>query len=390
MKLVSFGLRLVLPLLACSVALGQGQLWVVDKAGGPGADFTEIQPAIDAAADGDTILVHGGSYGAITIDGKGLTLVADSGAFATTGAVVVRNLAAGSDVVVRALQLKEALLEANAGTVLLEAIDIGVPFLCGEFTSSGGKGLTVNACPDVVVVRGRFLPSGANPGIAAANSGLHLYDCDVQGGRPGGFVAAVGSDGVSLTDTFLFASGGRFIGGCGGFGAGLTSSGGDGGVALRRIGGAVPQLLGTELIGGHGECCADFPFCGSCGATGAKSVGGYALVAGFPRSYILASPAAGGGSTALNYDGQPGDLVFSVIALASAPLFVPELAGTIVPAIPPIVVVHGPSDGGGALALSVPLPVVPSGVALPIWAQGAALSAVGAAVLAAPTVLTIL
>ncbi|MEL6713921.1 MAG: hypothetical protein AAFP86_09115 [Planctomycetota bacterium] len=36
--------------------------WVVDAANGPGADFTEVQPAIDASAPGDVVLVRAGRY----------------------------------------------------------------------------------------------------------------------------------------------------------------------------------------------------------------------------------------------------------------------------------------------------------------------------------------
>ena len=34
------------------------QVWVVAPAPGPGVSFTDIQPAIDAASDGDTVLVR--------------------------------------------------------------------------------------------------------------------------------------------------------------------------------------------------------------------------------------------------------------------------------------------------------------------------------------------
>jgi len=37
--------------------------WIVDDSGGPGVDFTDIQPAIEAAVAGDLILVYTGSYG---------------------------------------------------------------------------------------------------------------------------------------------------------------------------------------------------------------------------------------------------------------------------------------------------------------------------------------
>src|SRR5688500_17381924 len=100
MKLVSFGLRLVVPLLACSVALAQGQLWLVDKAGGPGVDFTEIQDAINFASDGDTIQVATGNYAPVEIDGRSLVLLGVGGS-ARLSKLVVRNLGVGQEVVMR-------------------------------------------------------------------------------------------------------------------------------------------------------------------------------------------------------------------------------------------------------------------------------------------------
>ena len=50
---------LVAVLLAIGAPCGAATI-VVDPGGG--GDFTEIQPAIDAAADGDTVLVKSGEY----------------------------------------------------------------------------------------------------------------------------------------------------------------------------------------------------------------------------------------------------------------------------------------------------------------------------------------
>ena len=62
-------------LLASSQVDAQGKLWVVDDDGGPGVDFTAIQDAVDAAVDGDGILVRPGDYGRVTIDGKSLRVI---------------------------------------------------------------------------------------------------------------------------------------------------------------------------------------------------------------------------------------------------------------------------------------------------------------------------
>jgi hypothetical protein len=58
----------------CAIASAQRML-VVDAAGGPGSQFTRIQPAIQAAVAGDTVLVRAGTYAeALDVD-KGIALI---------------------------------------------------------------------------------------------------------------------------------------------------------------------------------------------------------------------------------------------------------------------------------------------------------------------------
>lgn len=62
--------------LALTVAtLSAQRTWIVDASGGPGVDFTDIQPAVNAATDGDVILVRAGAYTAVQIAGKGLSVL---------------------------------------------------------------------------------------------------------------------------------------------------------------------------------------------------------------------------------------------------------------------------------------------------------------------------
>lgn len=70
-----------LVLLVASVR-GQGVL-VVDAGGG--GDHLSIQAAVDAAMEGDVVLVRQGSYTSFRILGKGISVVADRGALVTVG-----------------------------------------------------------------------------------------------------------------------------------------------------------------------------------------------------------------------------------------------------------------------------------------------------------------
>ena len=373
--------------LGSSPVFGQGQLWIVDKAGGPGFDFTEIQPAVDAAANGDTVLVRSGSYPGFTIDGKSLVVTRDGASPSATGFTVI-GLAAGQEVTVRGMNVTTCTLELNDGPVWLESVTVlSEPF----FFSS--PSVRVQACSAVIAARCSFTSGGfffADPGLNALSSNLYLFETTAQGTSfpwATGTLGGPGGDGVKLTDSFLFASGCTFKGGKGATG-GACSPGGTGGSGLVCIGGPVPQLLETALVGGTGGCGVD---CGGCGPTGQPAVGGYDLVAGFARDYTLASPATGGQTTTLSYSGKAGDVVFSLIGLSQSALYLPALAGSLVLPIPPLLISHGAADGAGQLQVSVQLPPLPPGIeAFTVYAQSAAISAVGAAVLGAPSQLSIL
>ncbi len=56
--------------------------WYVDDSGG--ADFTTIQAAVNAATDGDTIIVRDGTYPENVVVGKSLTIQSENGRDATT------------------------------------------------------------------------------------------------------------------------------------------------------------------------------------------------------------------------------------------------------------------------------------------------------------------
>jgi hypothetical protein len=374
--------------LGSSLAFGQGELWIVDKAGGPGFVFTEIQPAVDAAADGDTVLVRSGVYSSFTIDGKALVVTRDPISLSPPSVSDVRvlNLAAGQEVVVRGMTIAGGtfggcFLDHNDGPVWLESLVIP-PGGCFFFYFA--TGLRAQACSAVIATRCTFSGGLSTKGISASDSSLYLFETSAFAGKGG---SGAGPAGVEIIDSFLLASGGTFQGGCGADG-GECIAGSPGGPGLKRVGGPLPQILGTALVGGPGGCGIS---CGGCGSPGADAVGGYELVAGFPRDYVLGSPASSGQTTTLAYSGKPGDLVFSLIGLDQSALYIPELAGALVVPIPPLLIAHGPADAAGKLNLLVTLPSLPPGVeAITVYAQAAAVSSVGAAVLGAPSQLTIL
>ncbi len=56
------------------ISYASGKTWYVDDDGGPGIDFTRIQDAVNAASNGDTIIVYNGTYFENVVVNKQLTL----------------------------------------------------------------------------------------------------------------------------------------------------------------------------------------------------------------------------------------------------------------------------------------------------------------------------
>src|SRR5262245_31533670 len=93
-----------------TTSFAQTKTWVVDDVLGPGVDFIEVQPAVDAASAGDVILVRPGSFGGFALQGKGLVITADAGQKPVIGgppiATRVEQVPAGEAVVLRGLQFQ--------------------------------------------------------------------------------------------------------------------------------------------------------------------------------------------------------------------------------------------------------------------------------------------
>jgi hypothetical protein len=77
----------VLAATATAPAAIAGDLWTVDVAGT--GDFTDIQPAVDNAVDGDLILVLSGSYSRVIVANKALTIAAEDGNVVTSDSINV-------------------------------------------------------------------------------------------------------------------------------------------------------------------------------------------------------------------------------------------------------------------------------------------------------------
>ncbi|MCK6446440.1 MAG: hypothetical protein L6Q99_08630 [Planctomycetes bacterium] len=317
------------------VASARADVTVLGK---PGlGSFTTFQAAIDAASDGDTLLVAAGTYnGNFTIDAKSLTLLG-SGVVQVNGKARVQNVAA--NVVVALVELRitgpnvsgsgaplHALELTNcAGNLRLQDCTIVGGKPNDSFSGAGvcGDAVVATGCPRVMLVRstvtggyagyfsGYQAVRGGNA-ITSTNSALALWSCTVRGGKGSDETWPSGGDGgdaLALQGWGAFVSGGSIQGGSGGGGdyIGCTTSG-NGGNGVVITGAQLDLLDVSVLAGGKGT----FGPCGL-GQDGEPLIASNAIVdvlQGLAREFDCQDRVVDGGALTWNFEGEPGDRVF--------------------------------------------------------------------------------
>jgi len=332
--------------LACLAPAASADLWTVAEAGGPGVDFTDIQPAVNAAADGDTVLVQAGTYGAIVIDGKELTVQGDGEVIVIeltvfgAGGLRINNTAPDQSVVVRGIQFQHTSttgfattqVRDCAGPVLLEECSTAFALLPGP---PEGPGCLISNSSSVTLARCDIFGAGNESlqnshALIVEDSDAFVHDSTLTGGygtddtglpfNP----AFDGAPAVLMNGGRLFVSGSVLRGGTGGGCASISGCAcipyGNGGAGVRLQSGApVVRIVDSVVEGGVGgsggaECPPR-----TWGTTGADTViesGQLLDLPGTARSLALSSPITTGVDVlSETMTGEPGDfavLFFSV------------------------------------------------------------------------------
>lgn len=359
-------------------------VWTVDAAGG--GDFTTIQAAVDAASDGDLVLVRPAPdrYAPFVIDGKGLSILGDGGApriggqFLGSGSNAIRNVPADSYVVLRGITLARNThpIESNDGVVWLEECTAELPVTGLTMT------LEVEQSESVVLARCDFTQPNPSvhinsPIVHGVDSGLivhaSVFDWEVPNCTNWDIFGAGLAErcaGIRLQDSTLFLGGSRVVGQMGtqsSFVLRPCDAASDGGDGLIVDAGSFAEGCDSTLQGGApglnspGEC-SPVTHCGSDAAPGQDVVGTYDDLGASFRSLTAASPALAKGSTALRFEGEPGDLAFLNVGVFPGSTRYPTLSGysVIGPLQEQIVVGYIPPSG--FLEVELPLGPLPLGV----------------------------
>ena len=319
--LTTFALALVL-----AAGASAQSVFVVAPVAGPGVFATDIQPAVDAAANGDLVLVKAGAYSGFSVDGKGVSVVADAGAaVACNGLVFVNHIAAGQRVLLQGLSVHGD----NISPAII-TLDSPGPIWIESCTVQGGTGngpglvaVSVNSCPSVVIQRstmtgGNGLVGGTGnnmgaPALHTANSAVAVGDSQCIGGNgapPSTVVGGPGGPGLRVLSGFVFATGTTFQGGTGAPPVPPLFPGGPGGPGINTQ--AAVTTLQCTLVGGSGN------------PSGAPTVllgtGSAATLPGVAGHFSITSPVREGQATTITAGGVPGESELLLFSLSPSPV----------------------------------------------------------------------
>ena len=205
--------------------------WTVDDDGK--ADFDNIQAAIDAASDGDTVEVQAGTYYE-TIDflGKSISLIGVSGSGVTIinaefsgTAVTINNTKSATTV--QGLTIKKGVTEFGAGLYLSNCIDLRFIDcdIRANIANTGG-GVYADSC--TMTFQDSFIRNNQTNGGNNYGGGLYLNSCTVDmvdtviSGNEGDYGA-----GAYALSSPLSMNGGGIIANLAVYGGGLYLNGSD-------------------------------------------------------------------------------------------------------------------------------------------------------------------
>ena len=185
-----FRLATALALICASTVAAQGNVIIVDAAGGPGSQFTSLRSAVIAAMPGDLLQIRAGNYGSITIN-KPLHLRGEN-----RGTVrIIANAKSRHAVVISGLTNREALSMQDLTIISPRATAIAqcrgsvlIDNVIGSFSVTDSSNVELRdvqgnqfliSDSSVALTRSNVIhqsPAFPTPAVAAVNSNLHITD----------------------------------------------------------------------------------------------------------------------------------------------------------------------------------------------------------------------
>lgn len=344
--------------------LAASNVLCVKPNGGPGT-YPDLQAAIDAAANGDIILVSPGIYAPVApatgfaVTNKALTLVGPVAASSATlqATLTISGIGPGQFVCIRGVDINTfatksghaLVLENNAGLVFLSDCQLN-----GSHSTSGpvveGAGCFAANNAAVIAAQSKLLAgNGLTPGdsgghgLDAASSMLCLYASSsttlpntvgacsggVAAAGGGGLAGGDGGDGAHIGGGFLFAAGTLFHGSHGGNGqSSPCTDGGDGGDGLDIASASATVMSDCTFVAGQGGGAGSLCSSGSDG----QLVAGVVQTMPTPAHHTMTtnqSSVKAGQAIQCVFRGDPGELVYFTFSANPGFVFLPQLSGVL-------------------------------------------------------------
>lgn len=290
---------------------------------GPNPDFTEIADAVQAAQDGDVLLVWNGTYGDVVVANKSLVIepAEANSSINILWSLSVQNLDDDQTVAIRGLDVWEITIKDCAGSVRLED--------CNQ-SGSNSRTPRFTHSDDVAVVGGTFMPlTSGSRGLVVWDTTLAAFDLTALG-RDGGQALGggyPGGHGIELDSSAqVFWSGGTGLGGDGGNGASGLSGGpcDRGGDGVFSPVAANFQYKDAAFVEGQGGTWGTWV----CSAGTAVNSG--TLLPGQRKAMTNSPLIFDNAEIGLTFQGSPGDLVSYCVSEATDRAQGPEVGPTLV------------------------------------------------------------
>jgi hypothetical protein len=272
--------------------------------GGSGADFNDIQPAIDAASPGDIILVRPGTYNAFTL-AKGVVVRASDQQIQLVGTEVINvtGIGSGERGAISGFKCKQMFVTSVSGELVLESLDVKDayniwsnprPDIAVDIANAHNVSMT-----GVTVLGGGGDP--VQPAMRIQYSNVRMTQCHVTGQFNGIGPYCCMSDGIGVTGSKVIVSRSDILGGDATPYSDMN--GGDGMVADS----STVTVLGSEtnfIRGGDGSPSQWDGWCGcwvggGLGGNGLVIMNGSAVV-----SRVLIEKGEGGNGNGSDYYGN--------------------------------------------------------------------------------------
>jgi len=347
-----------------TVVIGGPRTWIVDVQNRRGADFTDIQTALDAVPVGDAVLVRDGAYMLPLALRRGLMVSAESGVLFLGLPLVadrfsISNVPSGQRVVLRNLVLNRWTPSAGGITLSIEHC-LGIVYLenvVSEFSTAviDSPLVAMSGCSmtNVAVQASKLAADGCSfrgldgvelgsvyyrstPAVSATDSSVALSRCNVFGGNGTTGSRTPGSSAITLTNAGIGVTGmtGQVI---------RCGSGAPAGTAAVQGSGTVSNTLVIDpvvMIEGNGNL----------------QVSGVTL-----RQQLIPSLHSGamliGSTSSLDLRGEASAPFVAFIGLPRPSIFIGELHGALGLDTGSLLLISaGALDGGGMAGFTVSVP----------------------------------